>query len=198
MESERVRETKKKIKNAFLDLYKKKRIEKITVKEVTEKAQINRGTFYVYYIDIYDLKEKIEDEVIRELKENALPMIRELIKNKRLSVGILPKEFFYTKKSELELFFGEGAEVKAIEKLKKIMQGVVIEMIGLEEDIAEEQSLKMKYALEYVSSAQIGLVSYWFRNDMKMPAEELGKIIEKINLTGAITYLANDIKKVDV
>ena len=61
-ESRKVAETKKQIKQAFFDLYATKKIEHISIKEITDNAHLNRGTFYVYYRDIYDLLERTEDE----------------------------------------------------------------------------------------------------------------------------------------
>lgn len=198
MESKRVQGTKQKIKDAFLELYKQKRIEKISIKEITEKAHINRGTFYVYYIDIYDLQEKVEDDAIEQIKKHALPVIRALIMNKKIDMEVLPKEFFYGEQAMLELFFGESAEIRTIKKLKKIMQETVIEMFELQNGIDDLGKVKLKYALEYVSSAQLGMMGYWFKNNMELPMEELGKIIERINQNGVIPYISKELKKVDV
>ncbi|QHI72853.1 TetR-like C-terminal domain-containing protein [Aminipila terrae] len=195
MESSRVRETKQKIKEAFLDLYKQKRIEKISIKEITDRAQINRGTFYVYYVDIYDLKEKVEEEAIEEIKEHALPVIKALIMRQKIDSEVLPKEFFYKEQAILELFFGESAEISAIKKLKKIMQETVVEMFELQKGIDDSGKIKLKYALEYVASAQLGIMAHWFQNNKELPIEELGEIIEKINLTGVITYITNELKE---
>lgn len=66
----RTQKTKRSIYNAFIELRSKKPLEKITVKELCEKAQINKSTFYVYYSDVYDLSDKIEDEVISEIMKS--------------------------------------------------------------------------------------------------------------------------------
>lgn len=47
--------TKQAIKQAFLDLTKEKPINKITIAELSQQADIGRGTFYTHYEDIYDL-----------------------------------------------------------------------------------------------------------------------------------------------
>ena len=55
----RVKYTKKVIKDTFLSLLEKKDISSISVKELCDIADVNRGTFYRYYEDIYDyVKEK--------------------------------------------------------------------------------------------------------------------------------------------
>ncbi|MBO5103531.1 MAG: TetR/AcrR family transcriptional regulator [Ruminococcus sp.] len=60
----RVEKTKRSIINAFLNLRSRKPLEKITVKELAELAQINKATFYLHYHDIYELSESLEKEVI--------------------------------------------------------------------------------------------------------------------------------------
>lgn len=66
----RVEKTENAIKNAFLELRAKKALEKITVKELCEKAQINKSTFYAHYQDIYDLSDRMEAEVVKTITEN--------------------------------------------------------------------------------------------------------------------------------
>jgi AcrR family transcriptional regulator len=52
-------QTRQNLIDAFWSLYCEKRIEKITVKEITIKAGYNRGTFYEYFVDVYDVFETI-------------------------------------------------------------------------------------------------------------------------------------------
>ena len=63
----RVVKTKRSIKAAFLELRRKKPIEKITVKELADLAMINKGTFYLHYQDIYNLSDEIENEFIDDI-----------------------------------------------------------------------------------------------------------------------------------
>ena len=66
----RVKYTKKVIKDTFLSLLEKKDISSISVKELCDIADVNRGTFYRYYEDIYDLLKKIEEEFIEEIRDS--------------------------------------------------------------------------------------------------------------------------------
>ncbi|MBQ8176763.1 MAG: TetR/AcrR family transcriptional regulator [Oscillospiraceae bacterium] len=63
----RIEKTKRSIYDAFISLREKKPLEKLTVKELCEAADINKSTFYVYYRDVYDLSDKIEDEIVTEV-----------------------------------------------------------------------------------------------------------------------------------
>ncbi len=68
----RVRYTKQVIKENFLALLLTKPTKKITVKELCEKAEINRTTFYSHYDDIYSLTEELQTESINEIKKRLL------------------------------------------------------------------------------------------------------------------------------
>lgn len=59
--------TKRNIRNAFLELRSKRHLEKITVKELCERAEISKATFYLHYRDIYDLSEQLQMEVIEDI-----------------------------------------------------------------------------------------------------------------------------------
>ncbi len=60
----RQQKTKRSIINAFLRLRTEKPLEKITVRELSECAEIHKATFYLHYQDIYALSESLERELI--------------------------------------------------------------------------------------------------------------------------------------
>ena len=57
----RVRRTKRLLLESLTSLMKEKPIKDISVKELTDLADINRGTFYLHYRDIYDMLEQLEN-----------------------------------------------------------------------------------------------------------------------------------------
>lgn len=62
-------QTKANLCTAFWKLYTQKPLEKISIKEITDLAGYNRGTFYLYYKDIYDIFSQIEEELLTKIKE---------------------------------------------------------------------------------------------------------------------------------
>lgn len=66
---DRVSRTKSRISDAYISLIPEKNWEKITVKEVCERAGVSRGTFYQYFDDIYDVMEQVQSGLISELSE---------------------------------------------------------------------------------------------------------------------------------
>ena len=65
----RVRKTRKLIRSALTSLLLEKPVGDITVREIAERADINRGTFYSHYKDVSDLLGQIEENVLAVLEE---------------------------------------------------------------------------------------------------------------------------------
>ena len=66
----RVEKTRQSIINAFIELRSHRELERITIKELCERARINKSTFYSHYQDIYHLSDTLETEVVVSIMEN--------------------------------------------------------------------------------------------------------------------------------
>ena len=64
--------TRKKLINAFWNLYKVKNLNKITISEICDVADYDRTTFYRYFLDISDMLNQIEDEIINNIKNGII------------------------------------------------------------------------------------------------------------------------------
>ena len=67
-EDRRVRKTKRLLRGALTDLLKEKPIQEIKVREIADMVDINRGTFYQHYRDVYDMLNSIEDEIFIDFR----------------------------------------------------------------------------------------------------------------------------------
>lgn len=63
------KKTEGRIRNVFWSLYEKQPINKITVAQVSQLSNIHRTTFYIHFADIYEILEKIEADLLTEVKE---------------------------------------------------------------------------------------------------------------------------------
>ena len=66
-EDRRIRKSKKALQEALIRLLSKKSIGEITIKELTDEADVHRGTFYHHYADAMDLKVQTEREIAEQL-----------------------------------------------------------------------------------------------------------------------------------
>ena len=68
-EDRRVRKTKKALREGLAELLVEKSLQNITVRELTDKVDVHRSTFYANFEDIYDLYNQMEDVVIQEISD---------------------------------------------------------------------------------------------------------------------------------
>ena len=64
----RIRKTKRQLRAALTQLIAQKNVKDITVKELADAADINRGTFYIHYRDVYHLIEQTERDILEEFE----------------------------------------------------------------------------------------------------------------------------------
>ena len=76
----RIEKTERAIKQAFMELRTEKPVEKIRVKELCDRACINKSTFYAHYQDIYALANAMEDEMVQAVVESLPRLAREMFR----------------------------------------------------------------------------------------------------------------------
>lgn len=104
----RKKKTLRAIKAAFYALRENKNVEQISVTELTRKAEISKATFYLHYHDIFDLSEKLKQEVILSVMsrlDNPMELLTDSISFMDKLVAALEAE----KESVLPLFSGTQA-----------------------------------------------------------------------------------------
>lgn len=172
MENRKVKLTKRLIKESMIELLKEKSIDKITVKELAERADINRSTFYTHYCDVYAVMEEMANDFISHIpfSEGKNEMTAEEIEksfvyccqNKDLCIALL-KNGYYKK----YLF----------EKSKEIFEKGTLQN-GKMKDADEEIYLAM---VSYTCSGMEGFLIYCLENEVNISAESFGKIFYSID-----------------
>lgn len=76
-ENRRVRMTKRLLQDALMELLEEKPLEKITVTQVCQKADVNRSTFYAYYPDVGALLAELENGVLEQIPASPNPPVTE-------------------------------------------------------------------------------------------------------------------------
>lgn len=122
----RVQRTKNNIINAFIELRSKKPLEKISVKELSELAFINKATFYTHYRDIYDLAEQLENEAIDTVL-NSISHPECLVTNPKQGVRSLSAAI----RSQNELFSILFAPPRNVVLLNKIETALRARIFGI-------------------------------------------------------------------
>lgn len=92
-ENRRTAYTKRIIRESLYELMLEKPLDKITVTQICEKADINRSTFYTYYTDIYDLHQKIIAEFF-EIQKGVISATKKLLESKADITKLTVNDYF--------------------------------------------------------------------------------------------------------
>lgn len=170
----RVIHTKATIREDFIALLNDHPLNKITVKALCDKANINRATFYRYYEDIYDLYEKIKDEFISAFLDSFFDM-------KNLTTENKLKIFVHEIKKNSSLVYALTKQNDSINFTSKmcckLYHHIENEFNALFSDFNEKQCSS---AFIFVVSGCTGLISAWVNSGMKASTDEVASTLYKL------------------
>ncbi|OAA83498.1 TetR/AcrR family transcriptional regulator [Clostridium ljungdahlii] len=171
----RVRKTKKALLQALTKLISKKKINNITVKELTDLADVNRSTFYLYYKDIFDMVDKVETELINDFSEAYDKFSKKATTyDDLLSFFIYLFEFIQTNAEMSKIFLVHDGDYAFIEKLKNAIKHC---QIPLDTTSSEAEA---HYVMPFAISGCIGVIQQWLKDDMIVSPKDMAAILVKM------------------
>ena len=187
LEDRRVRRTKQLIKQSLIELMHEKPFKDITVKDITERADLNRGTFYLHYVDIYDLLSKIEDETLQAIEEMMLDYRCKI--NMPSCYELLDELFSYIEDNRdlFEVLLHSQSEGIFLNKLQYLIKTMGLDLMNMiYKDISRPHYC---YFLSFVLNGVLGVTEQWFNNGMDMSSTEMATMIDHFIMDG-ISILA--------
>lgn len=175
----RVKYTKMVLKDSFILLLEKKDISQITVKEICEKADINRATFYSHYTDVYDLLKRIENELL----ENINLYLSQLYhKGKKVNETELTEKIFaYIKENArlCKLLLSERGDLSFQKKVMILVYDRIITDLTDNNKISREDA---EYVYSFAITGCVGIVQKWFDDNMKKSPRFMAEMVLKLTL----------------
>ena len=177
-EDRRVRKTKRLLREGLAKLMLEKPVKNITVREISELVDINRGTFYLHYKDIYDMVEQIQNEIFEEFYE--IVNSYEITQSDNDFLAMLTDIFkFLRDNSELaKSLIGKNGDVAFVERLKNLLRDKCFMELSEKHKIRSEENFLYYYS--FIISGSIGIFQRWLNNGMKETPEEMAAFMEKL------------------
>jgi AcrR family transcriptional regulator len=173
----RVRRTKKLLLQGLTKLMTEKKINKITVKELTELADVNRATFYLYYKDIFDMVEKIETEMFLYFSDALEKYVGEDSNNEHILSFINYIFEYISEYSQLcSILLGPDGDYAFVEKLKKVIKDSFPAMDK------NWDNARRRYLMPFVISGCIGAIQQWLEDDMRTPPKDMAAFVLEMSL----------------
>lgn len=169
----RVRYTKLVIKENLLKLLAEKPIQKVTVKEICELAQINRATFYTHYHDPFDLLEQIENELFDDLSSAFRAKYDDIDNLTQATLAVIERNI-----DLFRILFSENGDRMFLRRIMEIAREKTISDWKQQYPHATQRQLDLLYT--FVVSGSVALIEQWVRTGMEETPLELGEIAKKV------------------
>lgn len=178
----RMRKTRKQLRECLITLLKEKKVQDITVRELTDMADLNRGTFYLHYKDVFDLLEKTEAELQEDF--NQLVCKHDAVDLKQRPSVIFNEIYslVYDNADLIEILLGENGDLNFVNRLKQLIREKCLK--DWMEVFRSGNAAAFDAFFSFIVSGCIGLVQYWLQTGLKETPEQMAKLTEHIITKG--------------
>ena len=163
----RIQKTRQLIMNTFIDLLAEKGFEKITISDIAERANINRGTVYLHYVDKFDLLDKCIETYVERLLHHCANSA-----DTNLKASAFQSVFEYLEKNFTiyKLLLSNEGFGFFRSRLYDIIAQTVTEVIGIK---PENNAFSNEVTTHFLTSGFIGVLEWWINNSMPCKVKEI-------------------------
>ncbi len=175
--------TRKKLTDAFWQLYAQKDVGSIRISEITDLAGYHRGTFYEYFTDIYDLLSREEEELVQELRHSKdavdakdAPLFSEMI------------GFYQNNSAKVSILLKHG-DVSFLNQLQETLYPLFLEEYGLEDEG------KNRIIFEFGINGILLSLDYWYNHQDDIPLSVYLSTLQEMVQSGILPLLSGGLKR---
>lgn len=185
--------TKKLIYQALLELIEEKGLDGITVSDLTARADINRGTFYLHYKDVNDLIDQLQQEILSGYEELADQIdLMDVIRYAHIGEpypGLEAVLEYWSRYADLcKALLGPKGDPSFAPRVKELMYNKIFSKVEstLPSEPNDRSAIPRSYILAYMISANIGIVQHWLETGMQHTPRELALMLTRLTGQGPI------------
>ncbi|MEK4188577.1 TetR/AcrR family transcriptional regulator [Paenibacillus sp. FSL L8-0494] len=174
----RILKTQEALKTAVIKLMAEKNFDDITIQDLSDQANVSRGTIYLHYMDKYDLLDKLIENHINELQERC---------EAAADLDFVTGSLIWTEYFESNYdFFSMMLASKGAPFFRNRFLEFLIEEFKDEVDNTKgkNEGLNKDLVVRFVASSYVGVVEWWFTNKRPIThqvlAEQLGALLDRI------------------
>ena len=191
----RIIRTKEFIREALIDLIEEKGFEAITVKDITTRARINRGTFYAHYQDKFDLMARCQEEFMDKMRDIVKQKVTDVNVDAdsnvppTLPLNVMVSMFEYLEQNRkfMRAVSGPKGGLSFQTKMKEFLWNTLF--VRKEFPLVKQEKLLVpsEYLIAYLVSAHIGVIEQWLNGNGTESPEEMARILATITVKGPFT-----------
>ena len=160
----RRRESREKICKVFVQLLQSEELGRITVSDICKKADVNRSTFYANYLDVYDLADRVREELESQFTElfSGYDTGAERTGALRMFTHIKENQLFY--KTYFKLCYDEKH---------------LINVYDVQQAEAAFDGQNLKYHIEFFRNGLNAIIKMWLAGGCQESPEEMADILKQ-------------------
>lgn len=178
-----VRNTKKRLYESLMKLVGKKPLNQVTVKEITEDADVNRSTFYFHYQDVGSMVVEMEDKFLQDFSV-ALTALEQKSHD---FIAILVR-CLENHRDLCRLLLGSNGDMAFVEKMKAI---VAEKCSKIWKDAVPELTDVEASAMDtFLIGGVMSTLQTWILSERRVPAKEITDILNRLIFDGICPVIA--------
>lgn len=174
----RITKSQEAIKKAVIELMSEKNFDDITIQDISDRANVNRGTIYLHYQDKFDLLDQLIEEHINNLRKMCeLASEMDFIESSVICFEYFESHF---------LFFSTMLASKGAPYFRNRYLAYLIEEFKVEVDVTKGKNygLDEEIIVQFIAAAYVRVLEQWLTNGMpcspRVMAEQVGILLERI------------------
>ena len=178
----RVQRTRKSIRNAFLQLLAEKDLEKISVKEIADCADVDRKTVYNYYNGVYDILDDLESELAHDF-EKAIESFD--FASREVQDIFIELSRLLQMRMDIYALLMKIDNSRLASKFMVYLKGKIEQVIGR---VGAYSTDKITVAAEYITPGMYMAYKHWFNSDRKQSLEDFTLELSRLVMGGLPAY----------
>ena len=160
------------MKESLLELMKRKTFADISVRDVTDEADMNRATFYLHYTGTAELLESVEEDLLEELQALVDAHMQESVEVGSVAPVFEPVlDFLVEHRETCAVLFASSEASGFFQSLQRLVHENGAPLVKTW--FHPEDPRLTDYLLNFLAWGFIGLLTEWFEKDMALPKAEL-------------------------
>ncbi|NSB17534.1 TetR/AcrR family transcriptional regulator [Clostridium beijerinckii] len=195
----RTKRTHQQIRDALIDLIFEKHFDNITVSDITNRAMINRSTFYRYYQDKYDVVLKIFEDAMERLKKDLGPpkeSLKNLNEDQRSDPWVKLFDHFAENNRLYLAMLDDSCNIWFMSRLRSNIISMLREREKLrssflvsDKDCSPEIQ---EMAFLFTANALIGTIDWWLKSNCTPDSEKMSYLFRAYFKNGYVGMLNKD------
>ncbi|MFB5762051.1 TetR/AcrR family transcriptional regulator [Paenibacillus medicaginis] len=180
----RIQKSRQAIMDAFMKLMSEKDFESITINQIAEEANVNRGTVYLHFTDKYDLRDQCMEAHLNQLLRSCMPEEDRVFTSKTALLRTF--EHLEQHASFYNVMLTSKGSVVFRHRMETMLQQSLNEHL---DSIGFDPELNREITVQFLISAGAGLLEWWITRSIPYPAavmvEQFWRLLERLQLQSA-------------